>query len=75
MSFRWEAIMLEVYRLSKVDTASEKLSQKVVKEKKTQGGRLVVNHVLITFLVTLNHSDWNEREITPVKFLVLLEFN
>ena len=45
--------MSEVYRLTKVD-AGEKLSQKVLKEKKTQGGRLVVNHVLITFLVSLN---------------------
>lgn len=50
--------MSEVYRLSKVDICQREVkSESGEGKKKTQGGRLVVNHVLITFLVTLNHSD------------------
>lgn len=54
MSFRWEAIMSEVYRLSKVDICRREVKSESGEGKKTQGGRLVVNHVLITFLVSLN---------------------
>ena len=48
--------MAEVYRLSKMDMCQREVKSESGEGKK-QGGCLVVNHVLITFLVTLNHSD------------------
>lgn len=46
--------MSEVYRLSKVDICRREVKSESGEGKTTQGGRLVVNHVLITFLVSLN---------------------
>lgn len=77
MSFRWEAIMLEVYRLSMVDICQQKLSQKVVKEKKnarwSPRGKSCADNISCNFKSLW--LKWKRDNPCNVKFLVLLEFN
>lgn len=77
MSFRWEAIMLEVYRLSKVDIYQREVKSESGEGKKntrwSPRGKSCADDISCNFKSLW--LKWKRDNPCNVKFLVLLEFN